>query len=267
MFKPIHILSVILILLLATALSVGPRQLARGQRALPTIGAKTYRGAGDSRASHDSVAQTIDEINLPRMPLDEAIERLRQLTRLNLVVDWIELKTAGVRRDAPVELHLWDTDASRVIQILFMLAGADGPIALDARDGIVFATTRSDAGDPRPSAVRVYDIRDLTQLAGGNGGQIVWAAPRGIPAGPTYQERIEALVHLIESSVETDSWKDNGGGGSLYEFAGRLVVMQTPKNHRLLANFLRTLRAGGSKYGSDIRDASAAEPPDPREQQ
>jgi general secretion pathway protein D len=62
-------------------------------------------------------------------------------------------------------------------------------------------------------------------------------------AGPTREELVESITKLIEDTVATDSWKDNGGSvGALRELQGQLIVTQTPENHRQLVNLLEQLR-------------------------
>jgi general secretion pathway protein D len=61
--------------------------------------------------------------------------------------------------------------------------------------------------------------------------------------GPTREELVESITKLIEDTVATDSWKDNGGSvGALRELQGQLIVTQTPENHRQLVNLLEQLR-------------------------
>ena len=54
---------------------------------------------------------------------------------------------------------------------------------------------------------------------------------------------IEALVKIIEDTVDPNSWRDNGGPvGTIKEFDSVLIVYQTPANHRLLQRVLKNLR-------------------------
>jgi hypothetical protein len=54
---------------------------------------------------------------------------------------------------------------------------------------------------------------------------------------------VDVLTKAIEDTVDTDTWKDNGGSaGSLREFAGMLIVTATPETHQKLNTFLDKLR-------------------------
>jgi hypothetical protein len=47
----------------------------------------------------------------------------------------------------------------------------------------------------------------------------------------TLADADEMLVKLVEDTVESETWKDNGGNiGSIREFGGSLIVTQTAHN-------------------------------------
>ncbi|MCS7032547.1 MAG: hypothetical protein NZ561_00975, partial [Phycisphaerae bacterium] len=49
-------------------------------------------------------------------------------------------------------------------------------------------------------------------------------------------------ISLIEDTIDTNSWKTNGGSGSIRELQGQLIVSQTPENQRELVRLLEQLR-------------------------
>jgi hypothetical protein len=61
--------------------------------------------------------------------------------------------------------------------------------------------------------------------------------------GPTRTELVDSIVKLIQDTVASESWKDNGGNvGSIRELSGQLIVTQTPENQRQLVRLLEQLR-------------------------
>ena len=61
--------------------------------------------------------------------------------------------------------------------------------------------------------------------------------------GPTRQELVDQITKLVTDTVQSDSWRDNGGNvGSLRELQGQLIVTQTPENQHSLMNLLEQLR-------------------------
>ena len=89
-------------------------------------------------------------------------------------------------------------------------------------------------------AVVVAAVVAESLFGGGGGG----GGAGGNAAGqPTRQDLVDSIVKLIEDTVSTDSWKDNGGTvGSLRELSGQLIVTQTPENQRNLVKLLEQLR-------------------------
>lgn len=72
-----------------------------------------------------------------------------------------------------------------------------------------------------PRVVRSYDVRDILQ-------------------GATADE----LARLVEDTVATDSWIDNGGNGAnCRACGGKLIVLQTRRNHRQIELLLRQIRS------------------------
>src|SRR5690606_25926061 len=61
--------------------------------------------------------------------------------------------------------------------------------------------------------------------------------------GPSREELVEDIIELIQETVATDSWRDNGGSiGAIQELNGQLVVTQTGENMREVISLLSKLR-------------------------
>lgn len=167
-----------------------------------------------------------------------------------------------MHRDAPVKLHLWDVTLDGALGAVLAVSGGSPPGMRAVQDGMIVIAAPERLRDGS-NAVHVYDVRDLVesyreeshpslQSVQSRGPQ---TAQRADAAGdvPTFQETMDNITRLIEDLVDTDSWKDNGGSiGTIRELGGRLVIGQTPAAHRQIAALLDTLRAGGSKEGTDL---------------
>jgi general secretion pathway protein D len=84
---------------------------------------------------------------------------------------------------------------------------------------------------------------------GGGGGQGLFGGQglnqngQGGEKTMTRQERVDAIVKLIQETVDPNSWRDNGGQvGAVKELSGQLIVTQTADNQRQLINLLEQLR-------------------------
>src|SRR4029079_16674446 len=92
------------------------------------------------------------------------------------------------------------------------------------------------ADDKVVTTTRVYDLRDLVMSIGdypftGRMGAptenvLVIAGERSGPTTqPTRAERLNDFMKLITETVDTDSWRDNGGtSGAMRELSGLLVI-------------------------------------------
>lgn len=210
-------------------------------------------------ADHADLNSLIAELDLDHTTLEAAIEQLRETTHANIIVRWNALDRVGVHRNAPIKLKLWDTTLGKALDVLVALSSPDEPAGKAVRDGIVIVAPASDL-----TCARIYDVRDVVDEAleyyrqkalkyppstAPSAAVYNQLFPAGSPtSGRSLEDVLEAITSAIENYVDTDSWKDNGGSvGAIREFAGRLIITQTPENHRKVAAFLRMLRDGGSK--------------------
>jgi hypothetical protein len=205
-----------------------------------------------------ALAQKIPELNLDSTTVEAAIETVRQATHANIVVYWNRVWEMNLFRNTPVKLHLWDVTLDQALGAILTVAGGEYPGMRAVRDGMIVISSPAEIRDG-PASVRVYDVRDLIEKFLKEG-RLALAYPttrpatRELGAQPgTYEDTVDSITRLIEDTVNTDSWKDNGGSlGALRELAGRLIITQTPAAHRQIVGLLRTLRAGGSKEGTSV---------------
>jgi general secretion pathway protein D len=231
-------------------------------------------------ASDQAVAAQLDrrlpDIKFDAVGFSDVVDFLRDLTSANIFVNWRALEAAGVDKNAPVTARLRDVPFSKVLRtILDDVSGGTTKLGYTIDEGVITISTEEDLA--KNTSTRVYDIRDLiidvpdftdapkfdlsqqqgnsggTQVGGsgggGGGGQSGslfgggGGGGGGATAGPTRQELTEAITKLIEDTVSSDTWKDNGGTtGSIRELGGQLIVTQTPENQRALVKLLDQLR-------------------------
>jgi len=219
------------------------------------------------------------EVNYESQPLESGIEYLRELSGVNIVVDWSSLEAAAIERDRSISLKLKNVSLGATLRAILNQAGAN-EVKLDyqVRDGILMVATAEalaqfvevrlyGCGDlfrlPPPRWVQAEVDRSLkklfdppSQTTTGRGG-----TPGGgaVVAGrvPDADEITEAvmkrrtveLVNVIQNTIDSESWKNNGGGvGSITLFDDVLVIVQTPRNHEAIDQLIRNLiraRSGG----------------------
>ncbi|HEY2587910.1 MAG TPA: hypothetical protein VGI81_19355 [Tepidisphaeraceae bacterium] len=204
--------------------------------------------------------RTIPEFKLDSaVRLEAAIDAVREATHANIVVDWASLEDAGVKRDAPVHIHLWDVTLDQGLRAIEAVADKEGLISHEPQNGIIVIAAR-DKLRRGGQVVRVYDVRPILDdliayrrdrkpatRPARDGASV---RPDGVPS---LDEATEGLVRMIQTTVEPEGWRDQSWNeGFARPFAGRLVITQTPENHRKIAALLRTLREGGSKDGTQF---------------
>jgi type II secretory pathway component GspD/PulD (secretin)/tetratricopeptide (TPR) repeat protein len=235
------------------------------------------RGANSTdRAVQAQLDRQLPELQFDAIGFSDVIDFLRDVSGSNVFVNWKSLEAAGVDRNTPVTARLHNVKFSKALSIILdSVGGGQTKLGYTVDEGVITISTADDLA--KNVVVRVYDIRDLiinvpdfndapqfsldaAQNGGGGGGSAVGQGGGGgsnvtntlfsgganqttTNVGPTREELVESITKLIEDTVTTDSWKDNGGSvGALRELQGQLIVTQTPENHRQLVNLLEQLR-------------------------
>jgi hypothetical protein len=186
-------------------------------------------------------------------PLDSAIETLRNATHANIVVDWPSLQDAGVKREAPVRIHLWNVTLNQALRAIIAVADYHGLISFEMQDGMIVVAAREKlwrAG----RVVRVYDVRpvveDLLEYR-----RLHTPATQADHSGAALSadEATNAIVRLIQTTAVSDGSQRTGTDTDFIRpFAGRLIISQTPENHQKIASLLRALRERGTTEGTAL---------------
>lgn len=198
------------------------------------------------------------ELSFNDVPLGEAIESIRQKTKLNLVLDIRTLEDIGLNADTPVSLRSGNRSLARSLTLLLE------PLSLvwQAHDDVVVLSTW-DTFEAELD-VRIYPVRDL-----------VW---RGLDQqDPHIKQRLakfyppitirfpypdlpykyllpspvldsipadKNLQDVLTTTISPESWQELGGPGSItfLPSADCLVVAQTASVHDQLSGVLQEIR-------------------------
>jgi general secretion pathway protein D len=245
-----------------------------------TVAAERSSGSSD-RLATAQLDRQLPALTFDAVGFSDVIDFLRDVSGSNIFVNWKSLEAAGIDRNTPVSANLRNVKFSKALNVILdSVGGGQTKLGYTVDEGVITISTQDDLS--RNVVVRVYDIRDLivnipdftdapafsldqSQSSGGGGGsgqplgqqggsgqinvsnQLFQNANQigqnGRNQGPTRQDLVDSITKLIEDTVSTDSWKDNGGSvGALRELEGQLIVTQTPENHRQLINLLEQLR-------------------------
>jgi hypothetical protein len=186
--------------------------------------------------------------------LSDVVDFLRDVTKVDILVEWPALEQVGVTRDTPVTLSLREPlPAESVFPLMFRAMGADVRYEVDR--GVVVIGPSSKA----PSVVtRVYDVKELVSeassraAAGGGGG--------GAPGAWGNASDASRLTQLIMSTVEPQTWGEAGGACTLAVFKNKLVVKAPEGVQKEIASLLEMLRDKPAPKEGGTGDGAAPAP-------
>lgn len=218
------------------------RQIERTLAAMRTVAAEHAKvkpgevgrsvSAEEAAAVRESLARRHD-VTLNNS-LSDFVREASKLASVPLVLDPEGLNEAGISADQKVKADFRNTrllDAIR--EVLRPLH-----LSLVVKEEYVLVTSQEKQEEA--GYVAVYPVYDMVQ----DRSQFFLADAAGAVV----------LVDLVVSTVEPDTWVDNGGQGSIVAFGNpaMLVVAATDEIHEQVGELLTSLRdAGAAKWGRD----------------
>jgi hypothetical protein len=201
----------------------------------------TFAAGADARAT---LNKRLPAAKLDNVPLADAIDFLRDISGLNVIVDWKSLEAINITKSTQINLNLHDVATGKVLSLMLAEAGPGDLLTYYIDQDVVQITTR-EVADQKMVTV-VYYVMDLLQPnpqfnytisnisggsaqvtgGGGGGGQnaITAGTNSASSSGNTVQTQADALIKLIETVVRPEIWRDNGGQASMAYLNGNLVV-------------------------------------------
>jgi len=149
-------------------------------------------------------------------PLQHAVDYLADYHQIQIQLDSKALEDGGMGTDTPVSRKLQGISLRAALRLL--LGSID--LTFDIRDEVLLITSKEEAATWL--ITRTYPIADLLE-----------------------NKDYDNLVEAITSSVDSKSWDEYGGPGSISEVTGSksLVISQTRDVHDKVLTLLRSLRA------------------------
>jgi general secretion pathway protein D len=199
-------------------------------------------------------------VQLPQVPLADAIDFLRDITSANILVNWKALEADGIdKQSTQVTVTLHDVKFSKVLDIILQEAGG-GKLAYTIDEGVITISTADELN--KAVVTRVYDITDLLinpnfdpkiqsitggsaqVTGGGGGGGGTTLTPNNSSTSTTREQQLMDIKRKVENTVEFSTWKDNdpNGYGQIDDFNNQLIITQTSDVHNKIANLLAQLR-------------------------
>ena len=173
-------------------------------------------------------------------PLDLVIDDLRELAGINIVADRSALQDANISLDTPLTLAGTKITLKSALNILLDQA----KLTFVIRDEVLQITTREKARGRLRTVT--FPVADLMAPDASVARRIAQDYAGAIPPVPTPagQPMEDLLITLIQQTIATDTWRDEGGRGAIQFFplGQALVVSQTQEVQEDIAALLASLR-------------------------
>jgi hypothetical protein len=162
-------------------------------------------------------------------PLNKVIDDLRDSQHINIVADMPAMQEAGVNLETPVTVKLDQVSLKTALKRILQQV----KLTYVVKDEVVLITTQPHACKPRAITYAVADLTVPTKRLPGkhNTRTDIWMTEG-------------ALIKVITSTIEPNTWSKRGGLGTIdyFPLGKALVVHQTPDIHEKIGDFLAFLR-------------------------
>lgn len=210
--------------------------------------------SAQQQVSPGSVQRTVPTAQFDGVALVDAIDFLRDLTGLNIHVNWKALESAGVGKDTVINLRMRDLKLRKILSLILNDAAGGSELLTFYVDGGVLEVTTQEEAD-KVMFTRVYPVQDLlvevpdfagpninieqNSGSGGSGssGSILQNGSGNSDqedAQLTRAERAQQLLDVITSTIRPDVWQVNGGTATIRFFNGNLIVTAPRSVHEML---------------------------------
>lgn len=238
----------------------------------PEISARRLSPGGGSSAINKQLFAALDKpvrADFNGQPLETVLDSLAEAHKINITVNWSDLKLAGIDRNVAIDLYLpSQISLKRVLtEVLEQASGNKSGLGFDVVDGVVKVATRAKLDQETYTVV--YDIEDLLQeipmfvdsplqnqleskppsdpsqvpglrVPRWNNGDV---EARETDANPSRSRRVKQIIDLIQDMVAPQSWTSRGGNiGTIAEINGQLVITQNSASQLQVNNLLGSLR-------------------------
>ena len=167
-------------------------------------------------------------------PLEEVAREISQLHNVQVLIDRPSLEDVALDPSEPLSLEISDVRLGTALRLLL----GQIELTLDVHDNVFIFTTAV----RQRFVTRVYNVVELLDRE-------------------HLAESAEALVKVITTSVQPQSWEKLGGGGTIAIYQGNLVVSQFFQNHIQIDALLQAIRHNIQPTGG----SSLPEPSLPRQ--
>jgi hypothetical protein len=224
---------------------------------LSLIGISAQRASAVEVAAKRALNVTLPDLRFDNVTLNDAIDFLRDVTGVNIHVNWRAMELIGVGKDTTINVRLRVVTLRKVLRTILSEAGTGNLLTFYIDENVIEVTTRELAD--RQLFTRVYPVEDLImevpdfdqaptfQLntastggrgSGGGGGQGIFNNTNNqTNTGPNRTDRSQELIDTIQAIVQPDIWNTAGGPAAIRFWNGSLIVTAPRSVHEALGGY------------------------------
>ena len=221
--------------------------------------AKVTKRSADEAAEEESIEAKLArkmDFAFEGVPLSEVLSKLSEQAGVGFYIQAKALEDAGIDPSTPVAFKLRGVPLGQGLELMLW----EFELVAVEQDELVMITTNESAESQL--VIRVYDCRDLLTMPAV---KFTDAAPAPLPGGPFpdgYGEgtggygggasgvakppestsRPDQLLGIITNAVDTGTWDEIGGPGTIGHYNGLIVITQTASTHKKVEKLLDMMR-------------------------
>ncbi len=209
------------------------------------------RESEETRKTKNKMRTRAPEISFDSKEFGEVIELFREMTGLNIVVNWNALEAYAIEKEVEISLDLTDVPFDKALDLILSKAGqGEVPLGYVIDEGIINISTKEDLS--RNTITRVYNVQDLIisvptfrgrnidigqigqqggQQGGLGGGSFIEGGGAGGGGGQQgggqgifndggnddddndqdEGDPLQPIIDLIQQTIDPESWREAGG--------------------------------------------------------
>ncbi|KKL51489.1 hypothetical protein LCGC14_2294960 [marine sediment metagenome] len=167
------------------------------QEATPSSSGQVWTVEETASSADDAVEaalrQVLPKLDFGGIAFGDVIQFIRDVGHLNLHVKWEALRQVNIDQKTQVNVKLVQVSVAKALRVILDDVGGVNPLDYVVQEGVITISTADDLS--RFTLTRIYDVSDL--MGSGSG------------------QRAEALMTLIRSNVNPDTWRGGDASGTI----------------------------------------------------
>lgn len=165
-------------------------------------------------------------VNFDAHKLETTLNHWKEVTGIDLLVNWVDLCNVGIDQDMPITLKIKDIPAGEMLDLILEQAAQNNPldpIMHQENHGLIQIATKNYF--LKKSYLVTYELKKLQEAN-------VLDEPN----------EFESLKNVIRSHIEPKTWKENGGShASISSFKDKLLITAPRFMHQLIVSLCQNL--------------------------